>query len=86
VQAFRTLLPLLLLSHLLPLQNWPPCCPFIYHDIRAQIPSWNRSFVRFTYLVELISIAAFFYNAIIILATLFAGAIAVSPSCSPIKP
>lgn len=55
------------------LQNWPRCCPFIYHDIRAQIPSWNRSFVRFTYLVELITIAAFFYNAIIILATLFAG-------------
>uniref|UniRef100_A0A383WI86 Secretory carrier-associated membrane protein n=1 Tax=Tetradesmus obliquus TaxID=3088 RepID=A0A383WI86_TETOB len=55
------------------IKNWPPCCPFIYHDIRAQIPSWNRSFVRFTYLVELISIFAFFYNAIIILATLFAG-------------
>jgi hypothetical protein len=29
--------------------------------------------IRFTYLVELISIAAFFYNAIIILATLLAG-------------
>jgi glucose dehydrogenase len=29
--------------------------------------------VRFAYLVELVSIAAFFYNAIIILATLFAG-------------
>jgi hypothetical protein len=57
----------------LHVQNWPRCCPFIYHDIRAQIPSWNRSFVRFTYLVELITIAAFFYNAIIILATLFAG-------------
>eukprot|EP00882_Tetradesmus_deserticola_P008201 GHRQ01008646.1.p1 GENE.GHRQ01008646.1~~GHRQ01008646.1.p1 ORF type:complete len:299 (+),score=151.90 GHRQ01008646.1:234-1130(+) len=55
------------------LKNWPRCCPFIYHDIRAQIPPWNRSFVRFAYLVELISIAGFFYNALIILITLFAG-------------
>lgn len=55
------------------IKNWPSCCPFIYHNIREQIPAWNRSMVRFTYLVELVSIAAFFYNAIILLATLFAG-------------
>lgn len=54
------------------LQNWPSCCPFIYHNIREQIPPWNRSMMRVAYLVELISIAGFFYNAIIILATLFA--------------
>jgi hypothetical protein len=29
--------------------------------------------VRFAYLTELVSISAFFYNAIVILATLFAG-------------
>jgi hypothetical protein len=29
--------------------------------------------VRFAYLTELVTITAFFYNAIIILATLFAG-------------
>lgn len=54
-------------------QNWPSCCPFIYHNIREQIPAWNRSMVRFAYLTELVTITAFFYNAIIILATLFAG-------------
>lgn len=63
----------------LRLQNWPPCCPFIYHDIGQQIPSWNRSYIRFTFLVELITIAAFFYNTIILLAALFAG---VSPGLS----
>lgn len=23
-------------------QNFPPFCPFIYHDISAEIPPWNR--------------------------------------------
>eukprot|EP00879_Flechtneria_rotunda_P030591 GHRR01033247.1.p1 GENE.GHRR01033247.1~~GHRR01033247.1.p1 ORF type:complete len:356 (+),score=123.81 GHRR01033247.1:287-1354(+) len=56
------------------IRNWPSCCPFLYHNIKEQIPSWSRSFVRFTYFVELISIAGFFYNTIITLAALFAGA------------
>lgn len=52
--------PLPLAPHPSPqprLQNWPSCCPFIYHNIREQIPAWNRSMVRFAYLVELVSIA-----------------------------
>jgi len=44
----------------------------MYHNIQEQIPSWNRSMVRFTYLVELISIAAFFYNCLIVLIAIFA--------------
>jgi hypothetical protein len=54
------------------LQNWPSCCPFIYHNIGEQIPAWNRSFVRFTYLIELLTIAGFFYNCLIVLIAIFA--------------
>ena len=69
-----------MLDHLLPsivsscppLQNWPSCCPLIYHNIAEQIPSWNRSFVRFTYLIELLTIAGFFYNCLIVLIAIFA--------------
>lgn len=53
-------------------RNWPSCCPLIYHNIAEQIPSWNRSFVRFTYLIELLTIAGFFYNCLIVLIAIFA--------------
>ncbi|KAF8072366.1 hypothetical protein HT031_000025 [Scenedesmus sp. PABB004] len=53
--------------------NWPSCCPVIYHSIREQVPAWNRSMVRFTYLVELLSLAGFFFNALVLLAALLAG-------------
>ena len=56
--------------------NFPRFCPVIRHSIAEGVVPWHRSMVRFAYLVELLEIAAFFYNAIIMLAALIAG---VSP-------
>ncbi|KIZ03332.1 hypothetical protein MNEG_4620 [Monoraphidium neglectum] len=39
-----------------PLTNFPPFCPFMYHSISEQIPAWNRSMIRFTFVIELLEI------------------------------
>ncbi|KAI8466091.1 MAG: scamp family-domain-containing protein [Monoraphidium minutum] len=58
--------------------NFPPFCPFIYHSISEQIPSWNRSMVRFHFVTELLVALGFIYNAVIILAAMFAGIVGLT--------
>jgi secretory carrier-associated membrane protein len=53
--------------------NWPPCVPLIRHSIADGVVPWHRPMVRFAYLVELLEIGAFFFNAIVLLAALIAG-------------
>jgi hypothetical protein len=53
--------------------NWPPCAPLIRHSIAEGVVPWHRSAVRFAYLVELLEIAAFVFNCIVLLAALIAG-------------
>jgi len=51
--------------------NWPRCRPFLYHDIRADMPTPESvSLVRKAYIAWFVTIAALVYNCATILAAL----------------
>jgi len=56
-------------------KNWPSCMPILYHDIKAEVPVWNRSMVFWAYRVWLVSALAFLFNCAIILVMAFAGVV-----------
>ena len=42
--------------------NWPPCCPFIYHDITEEIPVKNATVVRVALWLQLVWAIALIVN------------------------
>ena len=44
--------------------NWPPCCPFIYHDITEEIPMANQTAVKVAFWLQFVWAIALIINVI----------------------